>query len=107
MSLRSEIPFPALSGDWFDDWVVGHQFVPYNLHHAVSGFKTRSSFSDLLRRNGGFLHSLASLHSVSAPKKAAFAAPSLQREIPFPAPGGDRFDDWMGVFRLGPEAIPD
>jgi len=34
--------------------VVGHQFVPYNLHHAVLGFKTRSPFSHLLRRNGRF-----------------------------------------------------
>src|SRR5579862_8499342 len=25
---RSKIPFPALTGDRFDDWMVGHQFEP-------------------------------------------------------------------------------
>jgi hypothetical protein len=34
-----------------------------------------------------------SLHSVSADEEAALPAPSLQREFPFPAPGGDRFND--------------
>ena len=27
-------------GDWFDDWVVGHQFVPDYLHHPVSRYRT-------------------------------------------------------------------
>ena len=40
-----------------------------------------------------FPHPFESLHSVSVGKDAAFWAPSLQRKIPFPAPGGDRFDD--------------
>jgi hypothetical protein len=58
-SLPPESPFPALSGDRFDDWLVGHQFEPYCLHHAVFGFKTRSSFSHLLRWNGDFPASVA------------------------------------------------
>jgi hypothetical protein len=49
LSLPPESPFPALSGDRFDDWLVGHRFVPYNLHHPVLGLKPRSSFSHLLR----------------------------------------------------------
>jgi len=40
-----------------------------------------------------FPHPWESLHSVSADEEATFSAPSLQRKIPFPAPGGDRFDD--------------
>jgi hypothetical protein len=40
-----------------------------------------------------FPHPWESLHSVSADEEATFSAPSLERKIPFPAPGGDRFDD--------------
>jgi len=34
-SLNRKLLFPA-RGDWFDDWVVGHQFEPNYLHHPVS-----------------------------------------------------------------------
>jgi len=60
-SLHRKFPFPARCGDRFDDWVVGRQFVPYYLHHPVLGLKLPSAFSHLLRQNGGFSHSLASL----------------------------------------------
>ena len=51
---RRKFPFPAQWGDGFDDWVVGLQFVPECLHHAVVGLKLRSAFLRLLRQNGGF-----------------------------------------------------
>jgi hypothetical protein len=41
-------------GDRFDDWVVGHQFVPDCLHHAVVRLKLWSAFLRLLRQNAGF-----------------------------------------------------
>jgi hypothetical protein len=40
LSLRRKFPVPALDGDRFDDWVVGHQFEPNYLHHPVSANRT-------------------------------------------------------------------
>ena len=40
-----------------------------------------------------FPHPFESLYSVSAGREVAFRAPSLQGKIPFPASGGDGFDD--------------
>jgi hypothetical protein len=92
-SLPPESPFPALSGDRFDDWLVGHQFEPHCLHHPVLGSKLRSPFSQLWRGNDGFSVFVASLRSVSARKKGGICGSSLRPKIPFPALGGDRFDD--------------
>ena len=58
LSLPPESPFPALSGDRFDDWLVGHQFVPYNLHHAVFPNRTFSG----RRSSARFLRGFAAFH---------------------------------------------
>jgi len=63
---RRKFPFPAQWGDGFDDWVVGLQFVPECLHHPVVGLKLPSAVSHLLRRNGGFSHSLRVSGFISA-----------------------------------------
>ena len=42
-------------GDWFDDWVVGLQFVPDNLHHPVVGLKLPSAFSHLFAGMGAVM----------------------------------------------------
>ena len=89
-------------GDWFDDWVVGHQFEPYYLHHPVLGFKASQAISQFVRENRGFLASGASLNLSLLGDEPAFAGLSLRRKFPFPAHGGDRFDDWV----MGPQFEP-
>jgi hypothetical protein len=104
-SPHRRFPFPARRRDWFDDWVVGRQFVPKCLHHPVVGLKLAQAYSHLLRQNGGFSHSLRVSGLVSAGDKSAFARPSLHRKFPFPPWGGDRFDDWLVGLQFEPDHL--
>jgi hypothetical protein len=45
---------------------------------------------------GAFRTPCASLDWSLLGDKSAFACPSLHRKFPFPALGGERFDDWLG-----------
>jgi hypothetical protein len=55
-----------------------------------------------MRGNRGFLASGLSLYLSLLGDELAFAGLSLRRKIPFPAHGGDRFDDWV----VGPQFEP-
>jgi hypothetical protein len=39
-------------GDWFDDWVMGRQFVPDYLHHPVLEFKPSQAILSIGRQKG-------------------------------------------------------
>jgi len=51
-----------------------------------------------VRGNRGFLASGASLNLSLLGDEPAVARLSLRRKFPFPAQGGDRFDDWVAPF---------
>ena len=69
--------------------------MPEHLHHPVVGLKLSQAFSQLLRGNGGFLAPCPSPNPSLLGDEPAFAGQSLRRKFPFPAQGGDRFDDWV------------
>jgi hypothetical protein len=52
---------------------------------------------------GAFRTPGASLWRSLLGNKPDFARPSLHRKFPFPARGGDRFDDWV----VGRQFVPD
>jgi hypothetical protein len=79
--------------------------VPDCLHHPVVGLKLRPDYSHLKRQNGGFSYSLRVSGLVFAGDKSAFARPSLHRKFPFPAWGGDRFDDWLVGLQFEPDHL--
>ena len=76
--------------DWFDDWVVGHQFEPNYLHHPVIDIELRPVSSHEPRHNGGISNLCESLDRSPAAGMAASALPSLHRKFPFPAPSQRR-----------------
>jgi hypothetical protein len=67
-------------------------------HHPVLGFKASQAISQFVRGNRGFLASGASLNLSLPGDEPAVARLSLRRKFPFPAQGGDRFDDWVAPF---------
>jgi hypothetical protein len=71
-------------------------------HHPVLGVKPSQAISQFVRGNRGFLASGASLNLSLLGDEPAFAGLSLRRKFPFPAHGGDRFDDWV----VGPQFEP-
>jgi hypothetical protein len=82
--------------------VVGLQFEPYYLHHPVVGFGPSQVISQFVRGNRGFFTSGASLNLSLLGDEPAFAGLSLRGKFPFPAHGGDRFDDWVIGLQLEP-----
>jgi len=84
---------------------VGHQFEPYYLHHPVLGFKASQAISQFVRENRGFLASDASLNLSPRGDELAFAGLSPPRKFPFPARGGDRFDDWVVGHQFEPNCL--
>ena len=74
-------------------------------HHPVVGLKLPPAYSHLLRQNGDFSQSLRVSGLVSAGDKSAFARPSLHRKFPFPAWGGDWFDDWVVGLQFEPDHL--
>ena len=91
--------------DRFDDWVAGLQFVPDYLHHPVLGFKASQAISQFVREYRGFLASGGSLNPSLLGDEPAFAGLSLRRKFPFPAQGGDRFDDWVVGHQFEPDYL--
>jgi hypothetical protein len=67
----SKISVPRSSGDRFDDWVVGPQFEPYCLHHAVLELRLSSAFS-VTEQNGDFCTRMCLCERSPVSKKAAF-----------------------------------
>jgi hypothetical protein len=76
------------AGDWFDDWVVGHQFEPNYLHHAVfanRAFPRRPSFGRFLRGFAAFHFLDCGLCKSLGAFAVIFGIPSPDPKIPFPA----------------------
>jgi hypothetical protein len=73
---------------------LGPRFEPWCLHHPVLGFGPSQVISHFARGNRGFLASGASLSVSLLGDEPAFAGLSRRKKFPFPARGGDRFDDW-------------
>jgi hypothetical protein len=74
-------------------------------HHPVVGFKLPPAYSHLWRQNWVFSHSLRVSGLVSTRDKSAFVPPSLHRKFPFPAMGGDWFDDWVVGLQFEPDHL--
>jgi hypothetical protein len=73
--------------DWFDDWVVGHQFVPKCLHHPVSAnctFPIRRQIGRFCGISGHLFRGIG-LCRRSRILAMIFGALSLHPKIPFPA----------------------
>jgi hypothetical protein len=84
---------------------AGPRFEPWCAHRPVAGCKLSQAFSQLLRGNGGFLASHTSLKPSLLGDEPAFAGLSLRRKFPFPARGGDRFDDWVVGHQFEPNYL--
>jgi hypothetical protein len=83
--------------------VGGSQFEPYHLHHPVVGLKLPQAFSHLLRGNGGFLHSCASLDWSLLGDSRLLRARLRIANFRSRLGGGDRFDNWV----VGRQFVPD
>jgi hypothetical protein len=74
-------------------------------HHPVLGFKASQAISQFVRENRGSLTSGASLNLSLLGDEPAFAGLSLRKKFPFPAQGGDRFDDWVAGHQFEPNCL--
>jgi hypothetical protein len=74
-------------------------------HHPVLGFRASQAISQFVRENRGFLASGASLNLSLLSDEPAFAGLSPRKKFPFPAQGGDRFDDWVVGHQFEPNCL--
>jgi hypothetical protein len=80
----------------YRELALGDRFAPDCAHHhPVFGFGPSQVISQFVRGNRGFPASGVSLNLSLLGDEPAFAALSLRGKFPFPAHGGDRFDDWV------------